>query len=85
MSVTVTRGEVPRRAASALRALPADPAVRLAALLDEGLELLPAPEGCGMLAATGAIEGTPVVAFATDPTVQGGAMSSVGCSVLVSA
>jgi acetyl-CoA/propionyl-CoA carboxylase carboxyl transferase subunit len=79
--VTVTKGAAAREH----RAMQASPTIRLAALLDEGLELLPAPDGCGMVAATGTIDGTRVVAFATDPTVQGGAMSAAGCSVLVSA
>jgi acetyl-CoA/propionyl-CoA carboxylase carboxyl transferase subunit len=65
--------------------MPASATVRLDALLDaDSLQMLPAAEGCGMLAATGTVEGTPVVAFATDPSVQGGAMSAEGCTVLVS-
>jgi acetyl-CoA/propionyl-CoA carboxylase carboxyl transferase subunit len=66
--------------------MPASATVRLDALLDaDSLQMLPAGEGCGMLAATGTVEGTAVVAFATDPSVQGGAMSAEGCTVLVSA
>src|SRR3954453_23249620 len=86
--MTVTRDEAPRKPAtvSAKRVMTASPAVRLTALLDEdGVALMPSPDACGMLAATGTIDGTPVVAFATDPSVQGGAMSSEGCSVLVDA
>jgi acetyl-CoA/propionyl-CoA carboxylase carboxyl transferase subunit len=78
--VTVTSGAAPRRA------MTASPTVRLTALLDDdNVQLLPAPDGCGVLAATGTVDGTPVVAFATDPTVQGGAMSAEGCTALVSA
>jgi len=83
--VTVIRDQASRRSATVRRAMPASASVRLAALLDAGFELLPAPDSCGLLAATGSIDGTPVVVFATDPTVQGGAMSAPGCSVLVSA
>ena len=66
------------------RALAASPTVRLTELLDE-MQLMPATEGCGMLAAVGTVDGTRVVAFATDPTVQGGAMSAPGCDMLVAA
>ena len=49
-----------------------DPMARLEALFDVGSVqlLLPADSG-GMLAAEGAIEGMPAVAFASDPRVQG--------------
>src|SRR3954468_16007234 len=86
--MTVTRDDPPRKPVTTTerRVVTASPSVRLAALLDDGsAELMPAPEGCGMLAATGNVDGTPVVAFATDPTVQGGAMSGEGCGVLVAA
>jgi acetyl-CoA/propionyl-CoA carboxylase carboxyl transferase subunit len=68
--------------------LPRDPVVRLAALFDEGtLELLTAlsPEGSGAVAATGLIDGSGAVAFASDPRVQGGAMGADGCAVIVAA
>src|SRR3954464_3692699 len=86
--MTVTRDDAPRKPVTSTerRVMAASPSVRLGALLDDdSVELMPAPEGCGLLAATGTVEGTPVVAFATDPTVQGGAMSGEGCSVLVAA
>jgi acetyl-CoA/propionyl-CoA carboxylase carboxyl transferase subunit len=63
-----------------------NPNYRLAALLDEGsLSLLSADDGSGMLAASGTIEGTPVVAFCSDATVMGGAMGHAGCRVVVDA
>jgi acetyl-CoA/propionyl-CoA carboxylase carboxyl transferase subunit len=68
--------------------LPRDPQARLAALFDPGtLELLPAvaEDRSGALAGTGLVHGTAVVAFASDPRVQGGAMGSVGCAVIVAA
>jgi acetyl-CoA/propionyl-CoA carboxylase carboxyl transferase subunit len=83
--MTATQGDAARvNVTASRRALTAGPMVRLTELLDD-LQLLPATEGCGMLAATGSIDGTAVVAFATDPTVQGGAMSAQGCDVLVAA
>jgi acetyl-CoA/propionyl-CoA carboxylase carboxyl transferase subunit len=59
---------------------------RLEALFDAGSVqlLLPADSG-GMLAAEGAIEGMPAVAFASDPRVQGGALGSAGCAAVVAA
>jgi acetyl-CoA/propionyl-CoA carboxylase carboxyl transferase subunit len=66
--------------------LPRDPMARLAALFDEGsLELLDAPEDSGAVAAAGLIDGAGAVAFASDPRVQGGAIGSAGCAVIVSA
>ena len=59
------------------------PAVeRLDALLDEWT-LLDAVDGA--VVATGTVGGTPLVAFATDPTVQGGAMGAAGCAAIVEA
>ncbi|GAA3010121.1 acyl-CoA carboxylase subunit beta [Streptosporangium longisporum] len=59
---------------------PRDPQVRLSALLDEGSVRLISPvDRSGILAATGRVEGVPVVAFVSDPRVQGGAMGSEGC------
>jgi acetyl-CoA/propionyl-CoA carboxylase carboxyl transferase subunit len=66
--------------------LPRDPLVRLEALFDEGtMETLSAPEGSGAVAAAGLIEGNGVVAFASDPRVQGGATGAEGCAVIVAA
>ena len=65
---------------------PRNPNFRLAALLDEGsLKLLGPDDGCGMLAATGTVNGTPVAAFCSDATVMGGAMGNDGCTVVVDA
>jgi acetyl-CoA/propionyl-CoA carboxylase carboxyl transferase subunit len=38
-----------------------------------------------MLAAIGTVHGTPVVAFASDGTIQGGAMGVAGCKVILAA
>ncbi|MBV9380832.1 MAG: acyl-CoA carboxylase subunit beta [Streptosporangiaceae bacterium] len=66
--------------------LPRDPVARLAALFDAGsMELLDSPEGSGVAAAAGLVEGAGAVAFASDPRVQGGASGSEGCAVIVSA
>ncbi|MGH3154768.1 MAG: carboxyl transferase domain-containing protein [Streptosporangiaceae bacterium] len=76
-------------AASRTAVLPRDPRERLAALFDPGtLELLPGPdaeERSGVLAASGQVHGASVVAFASDPRVQGGAMGSAGCAAIVGA
>src|SRR6266571_1043743 len=63
-----------------------DPRERLAALLDEGtLREITARDDSGALAATGQVDGTKVVAFASDPRVQGGAMGTAGCAAIVHA
>jgi acetyl-CoA/propionyl-CoA carboxylase carboxyl transferase subunit len=65
---------------------PRHPQHRLAALLDAGsVDQLTEPDDSGMLAVTGTVDGTPVVAFCSDPTVMGGAMGEVGCDVVVRA
>jgi acetyl-CoA/propionyl-CoA carboxylase carboxyl transferase subunit len=68
--------------------LPRDPAARLAALFDPDT-MTPltsvAADGSGVVAATGLIDGSGAVAFASDPRVQGGAMGSDGCAVIVAA
>ncbi|WP_370037475.1 acyl-CoA carboxylase subunit beta [Nocardioides sp.] len=65
---------------------PRHPLKRLGALLDEGsLELISADDDSGMLAAVGTVQGAPVVAFCSDPTVMGGAMGDLGCRVVVDA
>ena len=65
---------------------PRDPRARLEALLDAGSSrpLVPA-DSSGTLAARGRIGGCEVVAFASDATVQGGAMGSEGCDHIVAA
>ncbi len=63
---------------------PRDPCVRLEALFDEGsLRLLTDENSSGALAGVGRIEGMPVVAFASDPRIQGGAMGAEGCEAMV--
>jgi len=75
--------------ASRPASLPRDPRERLAALFDPGtLELLPAAdpdERSGVVAGSGLVHGASVVAFASDPRVQGGAMGSAGCAAIVTA
>jgi acetyl-CoA/propionyl-CoA carboxylase carboxyl transferase subunit len=63
---------------------PRDPVVRLEALFDPGsLDLLTEPDGSGVLAGAGTIDGMTAVAFASDPRVQGGAMGTAGCEAIV--
>lgn len=63
---------------------PRHPLVRLGALLDD-MEPISPVDDSGMLAATGTVHGTPVVAFCADPTVMGGALGWDGCKVVVQA
>ena len=68
--------------------LPRDPRERLAALFDPGtLELVHADEDdrSGMMAGAGLVHGAAAVAFASDARVQGGAMGTAGCAVIVAA
>ena len=44
-----------------------------------------AEDDSGMLAGVGRIDGTPAVAFCSDPTIQGGAMGEAGCKVILAA
>ena len=54
---------------------PKDPELRIAKLLDPGTNhLITQRDQSGMLAARGKIKGNEVVVFASDPTVQGGAL-----------
>ena len=63
-----------------------DPRARLESLFDPGsLSLLAPPDTSGVLTGTGTIDGLLAVAFASDPQVQGGAMSSAGCAAIVAA
>lgn len=63
---------------------PRDPAKRLETLFDQGtLELITAEDASGVLCAVGHVRGTPVVAFASDATIQGGAMGAEGCKAIV--
>jgi acetyl-CoA/propionyl-CoA carboxylase carboxyl transferase subunit len=61
-----------------------DPEVRLRALFDPGsLRLLVPRDDSGVLAARGEVDGTPVVAYASDAARMGGAMGTEGCRHIV--
>jgi acetyl-CoA/propionyl-CoA carboxylase carboxyl transferase subunit len=61
-----------------------DPEVRLRALFDRGsLRLLQSRDDSGVLSARGEIEGTTVIAFASDGTRMGGALGDEGCRHIV--
>jgi acetyl-CoA/propionyl-CoA carboxylase carboxyl transferase subunit len=63
---------------------PRNPRKRLAAFFDDGaLELITAEDSCGILCAVGQVRGTPAVAFASDATIQGGAMGVDGCQAIL--
>jgi acetyl-CoA/propionyl-CoA carboxylase carboxyl transferase subunit len=63
-----------------------DPMARLEALFDAGsVRLLLPADTSGVLAAEGLIDGMPAIAFASDPRVQGGAIGTAGCAVIVTA
>ncbi len=65
---------------------PRDPQQRLVALLDPGtLRLLASADSSGVLPGRGRIAGCDVVVFASDATVQGGAMGRAGCDHIVAA
>ena len=65
---------------------PRSPRARLAKFFDDGAFTTITPEDDrGVLAAVGRANGAQVVAFATDPTVQGGAMGNDGCRAIVTA
>jgi acetyl-CoA/propionyl-CoA carboxylase carboxyl transferase subunit len=65
---------------------PRSPRVRLSRLFDPGtVELVTPEDDSGMLAGTGRIDGARAVGFASDPTIQGGAMGSAGCAVILAA
>ncbi|MGL5858028.1 MAG: carboxyl transferase domain-containing protein [Angustibacter sp.] len=65
---------------------PRDPGLRLRTFFDEGsVELLTEQDDSGMLAGRGTVRGTPAVAFASDATIQGGAMGEAGCQVILRA
>jgi acetyl-CoA/propionyl-CoA carboxylase carboxyl transferase subunit len=93
--VTRLAGPAPARPAATAPAVPAatadaqpgrDPQSRLEALFDAGsLELLQPADDSGTLAGTGSIGGVRAVAFASDPRIQGGAMGSAGCELIVAA
>ncbi|GHJ45148.1 putative propionyl-CoA carboxylase beta chain 6 [Catellatospora sp. TT07R-123] len=63
-----------------------DPLARLRALFDAGtVRTLAAADDSGVLSARGEIDGTPVIAFATDATRMGGALGAEGCRHVVDA
>lgn len=66
---------------------PRHPRVRLCTLFDDGTfrPLNYEDDKSGALAGVGRVEGLPVVAFASDPRVQGGAMGLAGCEAIVAA
>ncbi len=63
---------------------PRAPQARLARFFDPGsLAMFATADDCGVAAGRGDVDGIPVVAFATDATVQGGAMGRDGCARIV--
>jgi acetyl-CoA/propionyl-CoA carboxylase carboxyl transferase subunit len=65
---------------------PRSPHARLTAFSDEGSfeEFAPADD-CGTLAGRATVRGVPVIVFATDPAIQGGALGRDGCARIVHA
>jgi acetyl-CoA/propionyl-CoA carboxylase carboxyl transferase subunit len=63
-----------------------DPRERLARLFStDSLHVMHGEEGSGVVTAVGEIHGIPTIAFATDPSLQGGAMGAAGCEAIVAA
>ncbi len=63
---------------------PRNPRLRLEHFFDDGsLELLTERDDSGMLAGRGTVDGVACVAFASDATIQGGAMGVDGCRVIL--
>jgi len=63
-----------------------DPIARIKRLVDNGAhELLFPRTDCGMVAATGVVNGNKVIIFASDATKQGGALGADGARVIVAA
>ena len=63
---------------------PRNPVKRLRTFFDDGtLELITAEDTSGVLCAVGEVRGTPAVAFASDATIQGGAMGAEGCKAIL--
>jgi acetyl-CoA/propionyl-CoA carboxylase carboxyl transferase subunit len=63
------------------------PRTRLERFLDEGTfqPITPEDDASGVVAGVGRVGGSPVVVFASDATVQGGAMGTAGCRHIVEA
>ncbi|WP_067432865.1 acyl-CoA carboxylase subunit beta [Nocardioides jensenii] len=79
MTAVATTGTKPARAEDSRH-----PLRRMGAFFDEGtLDTLTEDDGSGMLAARGLVNGSPVVAFCSDPTVMGGAMGDQGCKAVL--
>lgn len=87
MTVTSDRAGTPSTADEVVVSLdPRSPQVRLEALVDPGsFRDLDSVKRSGAVAGRGTIAGSPVVVFASDPTVQGGAMGRDGCDSIVAA
>ena len=65
---------------------PRSPLSRLGAFFDDdSLQTISPVDDRGFIAAVGRVSGHHVVAFAADPTVQGGAMGYEGCQAIVTA
>ncbi|MFZ9987388.1 MAG: carboxyl transferase domain-containing protein [Candidatus Nanopelagicales bacterium] len=65
---------------------PRSPRLRLEAFFDPGtFEAITPEDDRGVLVGVGRVQGAEVVAFATDPTVQGGAMGNDGCRAIITA
>lgn len=65
---------------------PRDPQLRIERILDGGsFHALTERDESGMLAGFGTISGTRVTLFATDATIQGGAMGEAGAQVILAA
>jgi len=65
---------------------PRDPQTRIEKILDSGtFTPLTERDESGMLAAFGEVAGTRVTIFATDATIQGGAMGAAGAQVILAA
>lgn len=65
---------------------PRDPKLRIERILDGGsFHALTERDESGMLAGFGTISGTRVTLFATDATIQGGAMGEAGAQVILAA
>ena len=63
-----------------------DPELRISKLMDnEKYELITPRDKSGVVAATGKIKGNKVVVFASDPSIQGGALGPEGALVIVQA
>jgi acetyl-CoA/propionyl-CoA carboxylase carboxyl transferase subunit len=85
MTATTEDAPAPAKPAKPSRADdPRGPLKRLAKLFDEGtLELLTPFDDSGFVAAQGSVGGARAVSYASDPTIQGGAMGDEGCKVIL--